>query len=110
MNKTSILRAATLASVTLLSLSLAPSAHAGYDHDRADDSGKISHRVNRDQDFRSSRHQHQQRPLSRDHEHHHDYEYREQRRQNHPHPVVWQRSYDQPRLVIRLPWLIFVNY
>lgn len=108
MNKTDMLRTITLTVATLLSISLAPVAIAGHKHDRDDDSVIVSHRFEREHTFRSDRHEHQHRPLRPPHEHHHDY--REKIWRNQLRPVIWQRSFYQPRLVIRLPWLILVDY
>jgi len=103
-----MLRPVTLGFVTLLSVSLLPVAHAEHNHDRRDDSVIVSHEIHRDHAIRLGRHEHRHRHESSHYGHHHAY--RDRTWRDHPHPVVWQRQFTQPRLMIRLPWLIFVDY
>jgi hypothetical protein len=108
MKKIVTLRSVSLACVSLLFVSLAPTAYAGHDHDRSHDAIVISHAVHRDNDFRRERFDHHQRPGNSHDKRHHGY--REQARHHHSRQVTRQWSINAPRLVLRLPWLLFVDY
>jgi len=109
MKTTDILRPVMLGFISLLSVSLLPAvAHADHHHGRSDDPGITNHLVHEDPGYRHERHEHHHRAENRYHERHHDY--REETWRNQPRHVVWERPLNRPQLIIRLPWLIFVDY
>ena len=105
-----ILRPVTLGFVILLSVSLLPVAHAEHSHDRGDDPAPAAHEVRRDHGTSHGRHDHRHRPESRHYRHHrYHHVYWEDIWRDHPHPVIWERPVNRPQLIIRLPWLIYID-
>ena len=107
MKTTNMLRPVTLGFVTLLSASLLPVAHAEHNHDRGDGPFIVSHETRHDHASSHERHSHHHRLEFRHDGYHHVY--REKKWPERPRHVAWERLSNQPRLIIRLPWLIFIN-
>jgi len=96
----------TLAWVALLSLTA--NAHAGHSSAGDHDPVKSNQVIHRDHAFRHERYEFKPRLDYERHEHHR--QFRDKTWRYHRPQVVWQQPVSQPRLLIRLPWLIFVNY
>ena len=102
-----MLRPVTLGFVTLLSVSLLPVAHAEHNHERDDGPVTVSHKVRHEHASRHERHSHHHRLEVRRDGYHHVYD--EKKWPDRPHHVVWKQPFNQPRLIIRLPWLIVID-
>lgn len=108
MKSVELLRSATLVACTLLAVGLTNPAHAAPDQGRRSAPLTISPVFHRGHVAVSERHEHRQHAAR----HHRDgrHEYDEDHRRHHRPLLIRHQAFEQPRLVIQLPWLVFVHY